>query len=64
MAKYKVVQNGERIPSGDPIYQIADSDDVIVVADLMTKKEAEAALKALSPEKKAAPKKPAVKKSK
>jgi len=56
MAKYKVVQNGERIPSGEPVYQVAttiDGEDVVVVGELMTKKEAGAAMKALSPAKKA-----------
>ena len=56
MAKYKVVQNGERVPSGDPIFQVAktvDGEDIIVDATLMTKKEAQAAMKALSPAKKA-----------
>lgn len=60
MAKYKVVQNGERVPSGDPIFQVAktvDGEDIIVDATLMTKKEAQAAMKALSPAKKAAKKK-------
>ena len=49
MAKYKVVQNGERIPSGEPVYQVVTTDDVVVVGELMTKKEAEAAMKALMP---------------
>jgi|TARA_R110000824_G_scaffold8109_1_gene36793 hypothetical protein len=60
MAKYKVVQNGERVPSGDPIFQVAktvDGEDIIVDATLMTKKEAQAAMKALSPAKKTAKKK-------
>lgn len=57
MAKYKVVQNGERIPSGEPVYQVATADDVVVVGELMTKKEAEAAMKALAPAKKAPAKK-------
>ena len=60
MAKYKVVQNGERVPSGDPIFQVAktvDGEDIIVDATLMTKKEAQAAMKALSPAKKAVKKK-------
>ena len=60
MAKYKVVQNGERVPSGDPIFQVAktvDGEDIIVDATLMTKKEAQAAKKALSPAKKAVKKK-------
>ena len=55
MAKYKVVQNGERVPSGEPIFQVAktvDGEDVIVDANLMTKKEATAAMKALAPAKK------------
>jgi len=65
MAKYKVIQNGERIPSGEPVYQVAttiDGEDVVVVGELMTKKEAEAAMKALTPTKKAAPKKASKKK--
>jgi len=65
MAKYKVIQNGERIPSGEPVYQVAttiDGEDVVVVGELMTKKEAEAAMKALTPAKKAAPKKASKKK--
>jgi hypothetical protein len=60
MAKYKVVQNGERVPSGEPIFQVAeiiDGEEVIVDTSLMTKKEAQAAMKALSPAKKAAKKK-------
>jgi hypothetical protein len=64
MAKYKVVQNGERVPSGDPVYQVAttvDGEDVIVVGDLMTKKEADAAMKALAPTKKAPVKKASAK---
>ena len=61
MAKYKVVQNGERIPSGEPVYQVVTTDDVVVVGELMTKKEAEAAMKALMPAK-AAPKKASKKK--
>ena len=61
MAKYKVVQNGERIPSGEPVYQVVTTDDVVVVGELMTKKEAEAAMKALMPAK-AEPKKASKKK--
>ena len=60
MAKYKVVQNGERIPSGEPVYQVVttiDGEDVVVVGELMTKKEAEAAMKVLAPAKKAPAKK-------
>jgi|TARA_R100001530_G_scaffold26665_1_gene21392 hypothetical protein len=60
MAKYKVVQNGERVPSGEPIFQVAeiiDGEEVIVDGSLMTKKEAQAAMKALSPAKKAVKKK-------
>ena len=58
MAKYKVVQNGERIPSGEPVYQVVTTDagNPVVVGELMTKKEAEAAMKALMPAK-AEPKK-------
>ena len=69
MAKYKVVQNGERIPSGEPVYQVVTTDagNPVVVSELMTKKEAEAAMKALVPEKpppkKAPPKKPPPKKA-
>ena len=61
MANYKVVQNGERIPSGEPVYQVVTTDDVVVVGELMTKKEAEAAMKALMPAK-AEPKKASKKK--
>ena len=63
MAKYKVVQNGERIPSGEPGYQVVTTDagNPVVVGELMTKKEAEAAMKALMPAK-AAPKKASKKK--
>jgi|TARA_R100001530_G_scaffold78466_2_gene54830 hypothetical protein len=60
MAKYKVVQNGEMVPSGEPIFQVAttvDGEDVIVDSNLMTKKEATAAMKAMSPAKKTAKKK-------
>ena len=60
MTKYKVVQNGERVPSGEPIFQVAktvDGEDVIVDANLMTKKEATAAMKALAPAKKSVKKK-------
>jgi hypothetical protein len=55
MAKYKVVQNGERVPSGEPIFQVTeiiDGEEVIVNGNLMTKKEAQDAMKALSPAKK------------
>ena len=65
MAKYKVVQNGERVPSGEPIFQVAttvDGEDVIVDANLMTKKEATAAMKALAPAKKSVKKKSSKKK--
>ena len=61
MAKYEVVQNGERIPSGEPVYQVVTTDDLVVVGELMTKKEAEAAMKALMPAK-AEPKKASKKK--
>ena len=60
MAKYKVVQNGERVPSGEPIFQVAeiiDGEEVIVDGNLMTKKEAQASMKAMSPAKKPAKKK-------
>jgi K+/H+ antiporter YhaU regulatory subunit KhtT len=57
MAKYKVVQNGERIPSGEPVYQVVTTDDLVVVGELMTKKEADAAMKALASTKKAPVKK-------
>jgi|TARA_R100000742_G_C4279204_1_gene103200 hypothetical protein len=60
MAKYKVVQNGERVPSGEPIFQVAeiiDGEEVIVDGNLMTKKEAQASMKAMSPAKKTAKKK-------
>ena len=60
MSKYKVVQNGERVPSGEPIFQVAttvDGEDIIVDSNLMTKKEAQAAMQALSPRKKAVKKK-------
>ncbi len=60
MSKYKVVQNGERVPSGEPIFQVAttvDGEDIIVDSNLMTKKEAQAAMQALSPVKKAVKKK-------
>ena len=65
MAKYKVVQNGERVPSGEPVFQVAttvDGEDVIVDANLMTKKEATAAMKALAPVKKSVKKKSSKKK--
>jgi hypothetical protein len=60
MSKYKVVQNGERVPSGEPIFQVAeiiDGEEVIVDGNLMTKKEAQASMKAMSPAKKTAKKK-------
>ena len=60
MSKYKVVRNGERVPSGEPIFQVAttvDGEDIIVDSNLMTKKEAQAAMQALSPVKKAVKKK-------
>jgi|TARA_R110001606_G_C15017367_1_gene609280 hypothetical protein len=60
MAKYKVVQNGERVPSGEAIFQVAeiiDGEEVIVDSSLMTKKEAQASMKAMSPVKKTAKKK-------
>ena len=63
MAKYKVIQNGVRVPSGEPVYQVVTTDagNPMVVSELMTKKEAEAAMKALTPAK-AAPKKASKKK--
>ena len=61
MSKYKVIQNGVKVPSGEPVYQVVTTDDVVVVGELMTKKEAEAAMKALMPAK-AAPKKASKKK--
>tara|TARA_R100000963_G_scaffold34475_1_gene28282 strand:+ start:156 stop:347 length:192 start_codon:yes stop_codon:yes gene_type:complete len=60
MAKYKVVQNGERVPSGEAIFQVAeiiDGEEVIVDSNLMTKKEAQASMKVMSPVKKTANKK-------
>ena len=60
MAKYKVVQNGERVPSGEAIFQVAeiiDGEEVIVDSSLMTKKEAQASMKAMFPVKKTAKKK-------
>tara|TARA_R100000988_G_scaffold69516_1_gene35707 strand:+ start:413 stop:604 length:192 start_codon:yes stop_codon:yes gene_type:complete len=60
MAKYKVVQNGERVPSGEAIFQVAeiiDGEEVIVDSSIMTKKEAQASMKAMSPAKKPAKKK-------
>ena len=60
MAKYKVVQNGEKVPSGEAIFQVAeiiDGEEVIVDSSLMTKKEAQASMKAMSPVKKTAKKK-------
>jgi hypothetical protein len=60
MAKYKVVQNGERVPSGEAIFQVAeiiDGEEVIVDSSIMTKKEAQASMKAMSPVKKTAKKK-------
>ena len=64
-SKYKVIQNGVKIPSGEAIYQVATADDVVVISEPMTKKEAEVAMKALSPaekpEKKKAPTKKEVK---
>tara|TARA_R100000995_G_scaffold78701_1_gene49435 strand:- start:1586 stop:1777 length:192 start_codon:yes stop_codon:yes gene_type:complete len=60
MAKYKVVQNGEKVPSGEAIFQVAeiiDGEEVIVDSSIMTKKEAQASMKAMSPAKKPAKKK-------
>ena len=60
MAKYKVVQNGEKVPSGEAIFQVAEiinGEEVIVDSSIMTKKEAQASMKALSPVKKTAKKK-------
>ena len=60
MAKYKVVQNGEKVPSGEAIFQVAeiiDGEEVIVDSSIMTKKEAQASMKAMSPVKKTAKKK-------
>jgi len=64
MSKYKVIQNGVRVPSGEPVYQVVtrDAGNPMVVSELMTKKEAEAAVKALSPAKKPAQKKAPAKK--
>ena len=64
-SKYKVIQNGVKVPGGEAIYQVATADDVVVVSEPMTQKEAEVAMKALSPaekpEKKKAPTKKEVK---
>ena len=60
MAKYKVVQNGEKVPSGEAIFQVAEiinGEEVIVDSSIMTKKEAQASMKAMSPVKKTAKKK-------
>jgi len=62
-SKYKVIQNGVKIPSGEAVYQVATADDVVVVSEPMTKKEAEAAMKALSPAEKPAKKKAPTKKA-
>jgi len=54
--KLKVVENGYSLLTGDPVYQIANAEDEVVDVGPYTKKEADAALKALAP-KKAEPKK-------
>ena len=61
--KLKVVENGYSLLTGDPVYQIANAEDEVVDVGPYTKKEADAALKALA-HKKAEPKKePAAKKA-
>jgi hypothetical protein len=65
-SKYRVIQNGVRLLDNEPVYQVAttiDGEEVVVVTDLMTKKEAQEAMKALAPEKKPARKKAPAKKA-
>ena len=46
--KLKVVENGYSLLTGDPVYQIANAEDEVVDVGPYTKKEADAALKALA----------------
>ena len=61
--KLKVVENGYSLLTGDPVYQIANAEDEVVDVGPYTKKEADAALKALAPKKAEPKKEPAVKKA-
>jgi len=61
--KLKVVENGYSLLTGDPVYQIANAEDEVVDVGPYTKKEADAALKALSPKKAEPKKEPVVKKA-
>jgi|21_taG_2_1085346.scaffolds.fasta_scaffold19940_4 hypothetical protein len=49
--KYKVIENGVSLLTGDTIYQIANADDEVVDVGPYNKKEANSALKALQPKK-------------
>jgi len=61
--KLKVVENGYSLLTGDPVYQIANAEDEVVDVGPYTKKEADAALKALAPKKEPAAKKATAKKA-
>ena len=61
--KLKVVENGYSFLPGDPAYQIANAEDEVVDVGPYTKKEADAALKALAPKKAEPKKEPASKKA-
>tara|TARA_R100000152_G_C6762527_1_gene186801 strand:- start:510 stop:743 length:234 start_codon:yes stop_codon:yes gene_type:complete len=61
--KLKVVENGYSLLTGDPVYQIANAEDEVVDVGPYTKKEADAALKALAPKKAEPKKEPAAKKA-
>jgi hypothetical protein len=56
--KFKVVENGYSLLTGDAIFQVVNGDEEVVDAGPYSKKQAEAAIKELAP-KKAAPKKEA-----
>tara|TARA_R110002050_G_scaffold127723_5_gene248774 strand:+ start:1344 stop:1562 length:219 start_codon:yes stop_codon:yes gene_type:complete len=61
--KLKVVENGYSLITGDPVYQIANAEDEVVDVGPYSKKEADAALKALAPNKAEAKKEDPVKKA-
>ena len=61
--KLKVFENGYSLLTGDPVYQIANAEDEVVDVGPYTKKEADAALKALAPKKAEPKKEPVVKKA-
>ena len=61
--KLKVDENGYSLITGVPVYQIANAEDEVVDVGPYSKKEADAALKELSPNKAEAKKEDPVKKA-